>query len=835
MTEDALFDAYLEACRTGAAEEPATYFARYPQIGPDVRASIEALHRAGSGRVPRQQFGEYDVVRQLDRGGMGLVYLARHRAVGRPVVLKVMRPELRSSETAMARFARESKAAAQLHHPHLVSVLDVGEQDDVAYFVMEYVPGRSLSEVCAERPRPNWRQFVRWGLQLARALAYAHGEGVIHRDVKPSNVRVDKAGAPKLIDFGIARTDGATQAALTTTFAGSPLYAAPEQLTGADLDGRADVYGLGATLYECVTGCPPFGGESLEQILAEVLAGDPLPPRRLAPGLPVEVESVLLRAIERDPQRRYGSAAAFADDLEALLDDRPVVARPPSAWRQLGRWGRRHPIRARASIAVAVLLMFAVGTFVWNATVRRRDSQAALEQAAARLQDYRDHVAATSALESKLGRLKERIRFEYLNDSEYELLDQNEIAVERRWRARDDMFVEVMGLIRRAERLDPEIVGADQLRAAMYIEKWHEARVRGDPMAGVFFREQAARLDPAVVTTERVKFQVTLETRPPGATVDWFIIREAKHERRAVPVPVAGTSSVAPGTRMTVNGRETGIPLLPTRDCRQGVTPLTLEYRGDDEYLVLLRLAGHEDVRVHLRSQTNVTPKFVVDMPRLGAGPAGCVYVVPQTEFGHVPSFWGMRHEVTAAQYREFLRATAGDAHVPRRRQNDPLWIQRDGAWTWPDDWDARWPILGVSWHDATAYATWRTAHDPKFRYTLPTIDEWKIMSGVRTYYVFGEHFRPRWVSSCYARPTANPVPVMSYPIDESVFGIYDLCGSASEWLDAWYDKPRRLRWLGGGSWGHSDPETFKVSAGRGFEAHVMSGDFGFRVIARRK
>ncbi|MCK6462108.1 MAG: serine/threonine protein kinase, partial [Planctomycetes bacterium] len=254
------FDIYLDACLAGTAEDPLVFFARHPGLDGETRARIEEMHRRAALRAPPrslpfERLGEFRLLRRLGAGGMGTVYLARQESLDRDVALKVLRPELQGSREAAERFRREAVAVARLKHGNIVGVHAIGEAEGVQYIALDLVDGRNLDEILAEAAGRGetipWRDAARWAAGIARALEHAHARGVIHRDVKPSNIRVTPDGKPLLLDFGIARdTAGGT---LTATFAGSPLYAAPEQLSGATLDARADVYGLGATLYQCLT------------------------------------------------------------------------------------------------------------------------------------------------------------------------------------------------------------------------------------------------------------------------------------------------------------------------------------------------------------------------------------------------------------------------------------------------------------------------------------------------------------------------------------------------------------------------------------------------------
>jgi serine/threonine protein kinase len=290
--DESAYDAYLDACLAGDAEAPDVFCARHPSLTAAVRAQIESCHRAlvandadtaANDAPPFERLGDFRLERRLGAGGMGVVYLAEQVSLGRPIALKVLRPELAGSAVAAERLRREALAVARLRHPNIVSVHAVGEDRSVRYVAMEFVPGRTLADHLSDaattgEPLPV-AQLLEWCGQIARALACAHGHGEVHRAETPSNVRIARAGRAMLLDFGLARLSEITEATLTRTFAGSPRYAAPEQLAGAEVDGRADVYALGATLYHALTGRVPNAGNSLEEIVRRALPGQRFNPQ----------------------------------------------------------------------------------------------------------------------------------------------------------------------------------------------------------------------------------------------------------------------------------------------------------------------------------------------------------------------------------------------------------------------------------------------------------------------------------------------------------------------------------------------------------------------------
>ncbi len=328
---------------------------------PDSRQAARAPLLADSG-LPFERLGEFRLIRLLGKGGMGAVYLAEQEFLGRLVALKVIRPDLIGFSAAKGRFEREVDAVAKLRHPNIVTVYSAGEDKGVPYLVMELVPGHGLDELIGNtngKPLPL-PLALKIGAQVARALHCAHEQGVLHRDVKPSNIRITPDERALLLDFGLARSKESASITKTGEFQGTPNYVAPEQIGGKfdRQDGRLDVFALGATLYECVTGRLPFPGQNVEDVLRRILFDEPESPRASNPLLKRDVETVLAKALEKDPARRYANAREFAEDLEALLALAPIKARPPGPLRRLGQWMRRHPFVATAA---AVLVVLAIG------------------------------------------------------------------------------------------------------------------------------------------------------------------------------------------------------------------------------------------------------------------------------------------------------------------------------------------------------------------------------------------------------------------------------------------------------------------------------------------
>jgi WD40 repeat protein/tRNA A-37 threonylcarbamoyl transferase component Bud32 len=359
----------------------------------------------------------YDILDELGRGGMGVVYKARQQSLNRLVALKMILAGSHAGPEELARFRAEAEAVAQLQHPNIVQIYEIGEQDGHPFFCLEFVDGGSLAQALTVGTFPA-RAAAHLVETLARAVHVAHERGIVHRDLKPANIllqedssRKDAKDAkgdslaslretlsiPKITDFGLAkrldREQGHTQSG---SILGTPSYMAPEQAGGRtrEIGPPADVYALGAILYELVTGRPPFRAETNLDTLMQVLSQEPVPPSRLQPKLPRDLETVTLKCLEKEPRKRYPSAEALADDLRRFLHEEPIQARPISLAGRLVKWARRRPaVAALSALSLLTAVLGFAGVFVeWRqAEQRRLEAVAALREAETNL--YFNNIA----------------------------------------------------------------------------------------------------------------------------------------------------------------------------------------------------------------------------------------------------------------------------------------------------------------------------------------------------------------------------------------------------------------------------------------------------------
>jgi WD40 repeat protein/serine/threonine protein kinase len=459
----------LERLETEGQEVVERLCRQRPDLARELRARVERLREMGmlepgilqGARSFPEQLGEFRLIRRIGGGGMGEVYLAQQESLGREVALKVVRPELLFFSAMRRRFRREVSAVARLQHSGIVPVYGAGEEQGLPYFTMERLDGCTLAELLQElqgrspeqvtgrdvervlallseerqeAPHPSifderWPAIcMRLVAQVALALEHAHGRGVLHRDVKPSNVMLTHDGRALLIDFGLAAADWDPGQTRTGTQPGSLAYMSPEQVRGdrGAVNRRTDVYSLGVTLYELLTLRPPYFSEtSAEAVRAQILRGDPRSPRALNRAVPRDAGIVCLKAMDPDPRRRYARAADMARDLQSVLDDRAIVASPSGWGLRARRWIQRHPTLSVAT----VLIVAAAAVFIWNQQVALRRSRGLSLTAHATAQLSEDpglalllaiegaernsDLAATNALYAVFSSLHERFTFPF--------------------------------------------------------------------------------------------------------------------------------------------------------------------------------------------------------------------------------------------------------------------------------------------------------------------------------------------------------------------------------------------------------------------------------------
>ena len=319
------------------------------------------------------ELGDYELLEEIGRGGQGVVFRARQKSLNRTVALKVISLGQWASKAHLKRFRLEAEAAAKLEHPGIVPIHDVGERDGSCYFSMKFVEGGQLDEVARREPIPI-RRAVELIAKVARTVHYAHAHGILHRDIKPGNILLDAKGEPHLTDFGLARlVESESSVTQTLDVLGTPSYMAPEQAVGnnAAVSSVTDVYGIGAVLYQLLTGHPPFAGGTTYETIKLLEDTEPRPPRSLNPKIDRDLSTICLKCLEKDPKRRYSSALALAEDLERWLKHEPIQARHTGIFARGRKWVRRNPTSALLAASL-IALAAAAGWIVWKSELIRQ-------------------------------------------------------------------------------------------------------------------------------------------------------------------------------------------------------------------------------------------------------------------------------------------------------------------------------------------------------------------------------------------------------------------------------------------------------------------------------
>jgi hypothetical protein len=443
LRELILLDVYYRRQR-GTVIPAEAYRDRFAEFDPnwlkEAQISAETIGASATINAPQRvrYFGDYELLAEVARGGMGVVYKARQVSLNRPVALKMILAGQFASPTDVQRFRQEAEAAANLDHPHIVPIHEVGEHDGQHFFSMKLIDGPSLAK--RGTVRPAQREAATLLVKVARAVHHAHQRGILHRDLKPGNILVDRAGEPHVTDFGLARkVEGDSGMTHTGAIIGTPSYMAPEQARGDKLLTTAiDVYGLGAIFYELLAGRPPFQGENPLDTLRLLQESEPARPSALHRDIDQDLETICLKCLEKDPTRRYRSADALAEDIERWLAGEPITARRTGGVERTVKWVRRHPAPSALVVMSIIALVAIVGIGV--AQSYNQD----LEEANGKLE------SANKKLESTAEELKKSLGQVQVQKTEAE--KQRGRAHEEEKKARRYLYDSRMTLAQRAEQ-----------------------------------------------------------------------------------------------------------------------------------------------------------------------------------------------------------------------------------------------------------------------------------------------------------------------------------------------------------------------------------------------
>ena len=840
---------------------------------------------AGSGRATTGSSTRYQIETRLGEGATAVVYRAMDRELRRPVAIKVLRQGTAFTEIGRKRFHREAQVAGGISHPNIVAVHDSGEVGGQPYLVMELVEGQPLSAILSLR-KYEQRTMVELLEKVARGVAAAHDKGVVHRDLKPANIMVTAQGEPKVGDFGLVHLMG-SETGLTRTGAtlGTPLYMAPEQISGgaAPISPASDVYALGAILYEILTGRPPHIGESVAEIYGKVVNEDPLPPRRLHAKAPRDLETVALKALERDPGRRYADARGFADDLRRHLDGDPVQARPATAVTRFVKWTRRHRAASSAGgVVLAAILAAAVGTAVhrWSLRARIDDllAQAARAEREGRPADARDRygdvrtlrpghpvaearfyemdraaLAASrrqaaarfaeqgrrakeeydrmqldyAALEKEEKRLSEEIEPHAGPDQKAPLwavrrkLQATQEAMTQRYHDITVSFISTLGA-------DPDHREAKEALARHYFAEMGFAEREGDRLQAMMHEKMVRLFDQGQLASQLSREgTIVLDTDPPGAQVELFRFQEGE-DLRLLPVPVRTLGT----TPLTATKIESGSYLLLLK--KEG-------YR-DVRYPVLIARATKHSARVTLYTDEEIGPDFIyVPAGEFAMGGDPQAHSGADAETVFVDSFFISRFELDGDPYLEFLNdrsfheADSAWKRSPRESANGGQYLIRDGdRFKIAKGWE-KLPALGVSWEDVDALCTWLARKGGRWTgIRMATGAEWeKAARGVDgRIFPWGNHFDWSFTKggrSRAGRPRAEPAG--AFPADESPYGVRDMGGSLREWCGDWMQEGSQQRLARGGVWAGLELVYFRCATRAGYVPNAAGAHLGIRLV----
>ncbi|MBK9385298.1 MAG: protein kinase [Planctomycetes bacterium] len=895
---------YLEEHHEGRGDFEA-FCARFPEQADGLRALHARLLAIGEldlaptaaraeASATLQRVEEFELLRELGRGGMGVVYEARDRVLARRVAVKLLPAHRLVLGDARQRFEREVAALSRLAHPHLVAIYRSGLAHEPPFLAMELVRGgvsleqrlralhrvpfaqrrveHLLGEVSTRRATSAFAEattdleaprsgssgthardasyatcVARLLAETAEALEHAHQNGVLHRDVKPANLLIDERGAARLVDFGVARL--ADEAALTATggFAGTPLYAAPEQISrehGA-LDERTDVYALGVVLYEALVGETPYAlrdGADAREIFEAVLREVPMDAQRREPLVPWELSVIAAKALEKRAEHRYPSAAAFAADLRAFLAQRPIVARPPGLWRRCVQGARRHPAiaipaaTAAASLVLATLFLLGRDVLRWRAL--ESEGQAYLAALPARAAELRDSFDALASAHRRLDELaaaaherpldaEERAERARLGASGTSLRDAAQALL---WQRFEELqgFAPVLdeGERARASRalLEPGLAfareaGSTELESDLLRLVGSGAAPRAEARAR---RSFALAVTPAEARVHLFRYVEERELAPASWQSERLLPVPCDREGRSLGFPAE--AAWTPGKSYPVDpadpaGPRTLYPLFAVAEGSFALDQLpgTLPVGS---YLLWIRAEGYVDARVSLYLDARLDahePALRAQLDRVGEVPAGFVRLegtpflsggdrgrsiqAPPLSLREIQPFYLARTELCFDAYLEVLRwkrSRGGSIakHLPRdwRQESEPApWsIDPQTLAISPPELGAL-PVCSIRYEDALAWCAYATEREAErgspWIYELPWALSWELAARGADGRIFAWGSGFDW-ASCSGQLTDSsaPAPLLPRPAgcclgDESPYGISDLTGNLEEFV----------------------------------------------------
>ena len=767
---------------------------------------------AAESESPELQIGahKYRILGDLGQGGMGRVYLAVDQDLGREVALKMMRVQ---DAAGARRFVEEARVIAKLDHPNIVPVYEVGITDEGRFFyTMRVVRGRTLSAVLDESRQTDepdgelsLARMVQIFLQIGQGIEYAHSKGIVHSDLKPSNVMIGDHGEVLVLDWGLSRLAARAESGAGDTragirrIAGTPQYMAPEQARGEDIDHRADVYAMGAILFEMLTLEPVFRGSTVEEVLEAVRSQKPRQPRLVSPqrSVPALLEAACLKALSKNPDERPQSAREFLDAVQTWLEA------------EADRERRRHVAREVADEGRTLLQEY----------FSLRDKLGEYERAA---EVTRDSVKAWEPPARK----------------ESLLSAEDRVTAARRRLA--EVASATVGTLEKALGHDNENRSAREALADFYWSQFQDAERAGREDDLAFFAGRVTEYHDGKYARElEGAGSLTLATEPSGATVTIHPLRPSGF------VQQAGEPSTLGTTPLNNHSLEMGSYLLRIQHADHPAIGYPVHIGRNQEWSGTIRLIPQELLAEGFC--------FIPAGPFQSGGDPQARYSSP-SETVELGDFLMGEHPVTMIEYLEYLNdlvssdgMDAALARSPRRSARDPvtsyLETSADGKLQLPetdaegDSWDPRLPAVGITWNDANAYCEWRSRRDRR-SYRLPTELEWeKAARGVDgRWFPWGWRFDAGLCNvdgSRKERPA--PVPVDEFPTDCSVYGVRGCAGNIEEWtstklIQGEGDGARVGLVVRGGGW-NAVASYARCAARFDYAAESCSDYLGFRIV----